>query len=425
MALIRQTQLGIAILTQHANTYDIIIIGGGMVGLTLACLLARHTPLNIAVLESKITNTHWDESYYQHRVSAIALASQRIFQSIRCWDALAAKRVSPFNRIEVWDGARQGELHFDCHEIGETQLGYIIENALIVDVLRTALLQLPRVDFIAPCQLSAVHYADQGITLMAQDGRVFKALLAVGADGARSWLREKCGITCHQHDYQQQAIVGTVTTEKAHAHIARQIFLPSGPLAFLPLSSPQLSSIVWSLPVTTAQEKLALNPEVFCEQLAEAFDHRLGRVLNVEARHAFPLVKQVASSYVAPRVALVGDAAHVVHPMAGQGVNMGLLDAACLYDVIVTAIAERRDFAAHSVLRRYERWRKADNLGLIAGVDFIKRIFANEQPSVQTLRSVGLHLTNEMRWIKTIFTRHATGDRSHLPRAARPGQHLV
>ncbi len=408
-------------MTQHANTYDIIIVGGGMVGLTLACLLARYTPLNIVVLESKSTHTHWNEASYQHRVSAIALASKRIFQSIDCWEAMATKRVSPFTRIEVWDGARQGELSFDCHEIGEAQLGYIIENALIEDVLRARLAQLSRVDFVAPCTLSTFHYADNGVTITAQDGRVFKAPLAVGADGARSWLREQCGIACHQYDYQQHAVVCSVTTEKPHAHIARQIFLPTGPLAFLPLSSPNLSSIVWSLPVATAQEKLALTSAVFGEQLAEAFDHRLGKVLQVEARHAFPLVKQVAASYVTPRVALVGDAAHVVHPLAGQGVNMGLLDAACLCDVMMTAIAERRDFAAHSVLRRYERWRKADNLGLIAGVDFIKRIFANENTSIQTLRSVGLHLTNEMRWIKTIFTRHATGDRRDLPRAARPG----
>jgi 2-octaprenylphenol hydroxylase len=196
------------------------------------------------------------------------------------------------------------------------------------------------------------------------------------------------------------------------------VFLPTGPLAFLPLLPSATSSIVWSLPRERAGELLSLEEEVFKVELARAFSHRLGEILEVDARYAHPLHKQQAKTYIKPRVALVGDAAHTMHPLAGQGANLGLLDAMSLVDVVTDALALRRDIGSFTTLRRYERWRVADNFALLNGVDMIKQLFASDNKWLQVLRSVGLGFTEETKWLKNIFTRHAVGDRRDLPRFA-------
>lgn len=399
--------------------YDIIIVGGGMVGSLLACALAQQTTLSIAILESQSEYESWVTEKYHHRVSAIALSSQRIFQRIGIWEAMKKRRVSPFTEIAVWDGVGAGEIHFDCQEVAESNLGYIIENNVIQAALLEKIKQYPTIEFIAPVKLASYHEIDDDVQLTTTDGKIFQAKLAIAADGARSWLREAVGIEVKRHAYDQEAIVATVTTALPHQKIARQVFLPEGPLAFLPLLPPNVSSIVWSLPVAKAKQLLAEDKKTFAHELASAFSHRLGEVVEVDERFSFPLHKQQAKNYMKSRVVLVGDAAHAVHPLAGQGVNLGFLDAASLVDIIVEAEKNQRDFSAHSTLRRYERWRKADNLTMMCGIDAIKNLFASDKKSIQTLRSYGLQITNKLNPIKNQFTRHAVGAREGLPSLAK------
>jgi 2-polyprenylphenol 6-hydroxylase len=399
-------------------THDIIIVGGGIVGLALACALAQQTALSIGILEAQSHFHPWSEDQYYHRVSAIALSSRRIFQSLRIWDAMQKKRVSPFTQIEVWDAAGKGEIHFDSSEIAESVLGYIIENNVIQAALTEKLTLYPQVKWLAPVQLALFREQKDSVEFVTADERIFKAKLAVAADGGHSWLRDQAGIAVDKYDYDQEAIVATVRTALPHEKMARQLFLESGPIAFLPLTDEKKSSIVWTLPQKEAKRVLSLDDEKFKDVLGFAFSHRLGEVLEVEKRYAFPLVAQQATHYIKPRVALVGDAAHIVHPLAGQGVNLGLLDAASLAEIIAEAAMKRRDFSNLTTLRRYERWRKADNLAWLAGVEVIKKLFDSDKRSIQRLRSFGLTMTNQSSLIKRIFTRFAVGDRDSLPRLA-------
>lgn len=398
--------------------YDIIIVGGGVVGCTVACALAQQTSLSIALLEAFTSEPSWSSSQYHHRVSAIALSSQRIFQAIKVWDDIKKSRVSPFTQIHVWDAMGSGEVFFDSKEIAEPMLGYILENNLMQSVLLQKLKNYPQVDLISPIQLTAIHENEHEITLEDERNQFFSAKLVVGADGANSWLRKKAGIEINQHDYDQEAIVATVRTASSHQKIARQVFLEGGPLAFLPLEDLHTSSIVWSLPLAEAAQVMSLDNEKFKDVLGFAFAHRLGEVLNVEERYTFPLKKQQAKSYIKPRIALVGDASHTIHPLAGQGVNMGLLDAACLIDVIKEALKKRRDFSELRTLRQYERWRKADNAMMFTGVDLIKNLFASDKKSIQQLRALGLTMTNRIPIVKRWFARYAVGNREDLPTLA-------
>jgi 2-octaprenylphenol hydroxylase len=396
--------------------YDIVIVGGGMVGNMLACALGD-TRLRVALIESEPAPAEaLDE--YDVRVSAITLASRAMFENVAAWEAMLARRVSPLREMRVWDSQGDGVIDFDAAEIGEAELGYIIENRVIVAATLERLRLFENVDIRCPAAVSALHPADTHIAVELQSGERLTTALVVGADGAHSSIREWAGIHTRGWSYRQTAIVATVKTQLPHRACAYQAFLPTGPLAFLPLND-GLSSIVWSCDQWRAEELLRLGDQAFMQELSDAFGARLGAMESVSRRVGYPLSLAHSDHYIGARVALVGDAAHRVHPLAGQGVNLGLLDAASLTQVLLEAAADKKDIGTRAVLRRYERWRKGDNLAMLAVTDAFKRGFGSQRWPLVSLRNAGMQLADRLGPVKQLIMRHAAGLDGDLPLLAR------
>ncbi|KAF0191669.1 MAG: UbiH/UbiF/VisC/COQ6 family ubiquinone biosynthesis hydroxylase [Gammaproteobacteria bacterium] len=396
--------------------YDVVIIGGGMVGATLGCALGG-SRLRVALVDANPPPA-WQGDAFDLRVSAITRASQNIFRSLGAWQAMADDRVSPFRDMHVWDAGGSGEIHFNSADIGEPLLGHIIENRVIVRALTQRIGAFDNIDMIHPARLTALTVSESHAVLTLDDDRRIETRLVVGADGTRSGVRELAGIRTRGWEYRQKAVVATVTTELPHRETAWQRFLPTGPLAFLPLAS-GASSIVWSTSPDHADQLVALNDADFLDALTRAFDQRLGVVSGAGPRAAFGLHLQTATQYVRPRIALIGDAAHTIHPLAGQGVNLGLLDAAALAEVLCDAHRAGKELGAMHVLRRYERWRKGDNLLTMVTMDGFKRLFGTSAPPVVWLRNLGLTVTDRAVPVKNFLARHAMGTHGDLPRLAQ------
>lgn len=400
-----------------SERYDVIIVGGGMVGLTLACALAD-TPLRVALIEATAIETDIAPGQAGLRVSAITHASRNIFAAVGAWDGICARGVSAFAHMHVWDASGNGVIHFDGDEIGAATLGYIIENAVVQAGLLARLKQAGNVDVICPARWQTVRTLRDATALVLDDGRVLEAVLLVAADGARSPLREQAGIAVHGWGYDQCGVVATVSTERHHGETAWQRFLPTGPLAFLPLADGRCS-IVWSTTPAQASELLQLDEAEFCRRLGNAFDHALGAVTGCGPRAMFPLKLQHAQEYVRPRLALIGDAAHQIHPLAGQGANIGMLDAAALAEVVLEARRKGRDIGDYGVLRRYERWRKGHNIAVMAAMDGFKRVFGSSVLPLRWVRNIGLSVANATPPIKRLCMELAMGERGDLPPLAR------
>ena len=398
--------------------YDLIIAGGGMVGAMLACALG-HTDLNIALLEGMPLERIQPNAEPDNRVSAINRASQRMFAAVAVWERMTDRRVSPFCRMQVWDAAGSGRIRFDSADLDEPQLGWIIENRVIQAALLERVQYLPGVTLLCPAALdTAQPLTESGWRVQLTDGRTFTTRLLVGADGAQSKVRQLAGIKTGGWDYDQHAVVANIRTTESHQQTAWQCFLPTGPLAFLPLVD-GYCSIVWSTTPQIAAELLALDKIGFAEALTAAFNRRLGSVVEVGLRGVFPLRLLHARTYIKPGLALIGDAAHVIHPLAGQGVNLGLLDAATLAEVILDARATGQDFSTFKTLRHYEWRRKGDNLLMMGVMDGFKRLFGHSLPPVQWLRNFGLNLTDNAGPLKNLIARRAMGLDGDLPRLAR------
>lgn len=396
--------------------YDILIVGGGMVGSLLACALGG-AEFKVAVLEHK-SPVAPPENGFDQRVSAVTLASVTIFQAVGAWEAMQV-RAAPVREMRIVDATGTGSVHFNAAEIGEPCLAYILENSVVQAALVERLQRFTNIHSLCPAEVAGLDIKSGGSTVTLADGRTLGARLIVGADGADSATRHAAGIDTQRLHFDQKGIVATVRTERPHAGTARQRFLPTGPLAFLPLAEPHTCSIVWSADNALADELLALDDAAFTARLRETFGGDLGKIEALGARAAFPLALSHARHYTADGLALIGDAAHTVHPLAGQGVNLGFLDAAALAEVLLDARATKRDIGAHAVLRHYERWRKADNLSMIAVTGGFKYLFGNDLPIVRDLRNLGLDLTDRSSPIKNRIARRAAGLEGDLPRLAR------
>jgi 2-polyprenylphenol 6-hydroxylase len=396
---------------------EVIVVGGGVVGATMACALG-HAGIAVTLIEA-----HAPASVpvpRDPRMFAITRASERIFRSLQVWDAMVAQDHCAFTDMEVWDSVANGCLHFDCAELAEPCLGYIFEPRIMTGALEHRLRELPSVRLLQPSRCVAIRAEIDSVYLTLQDGQVLQSGLVVAADGADSPLRRMLGMTVQAEDYHQTSVVALVQTAQSHRNTAWQRFLPGGPLAFLPLAD-GWSAIVWTLPTGAAERILALDATTFHAELGAAFELRLGEILDSGPRAAWPLRRQHADHYISARVVLVGDAAHVIHPLAGQGVNLGLLDVAVLAGVIAAARARGRDPGDRVILRRFERWRRGDNLLMMSAMHGINRLFSNSNPALGRLRSGGLDLVNHAAPLRKLLMRHAMGLDGDLPALARTG----
>jgi 2-octaprenylphenol hydroxylase len=400
-----------------AHDYDLLIVGGGMVGASLACALGD-TPLRIGVVESHPAQTEWPADSYDIRVSAITRATEKVFKMIGAWEGMVARRVTPYSGMDVWDGTGSGSIGFDCADLGEPDLGHIIENRVILAALLERMGEFANVELLCPAKVAGLERDDKIATLTLEDGRTLTARVIVGADGANSWVREQAGITTTGWPYEQTAVVATIKTEHHHNGVAYQRFMPEGPLAFLPMPE-GLSSIVWSTSPERSAELIAMDEAQFLAELQLAFGNKLGAMLQTGPRGAFPLLLRHANRYCDERLVLVGNAAHAIHPLAGQGLNLGVSDIAALAEVLLKTQREKGDIGELAVLRRYERWRKADNVAVMAAMDGFKRLFSNDIGPLKLLRNIGLTLADHSGPAKSMMMRRALGLSGDLPRLSK------
>lgn len=386
-----------------------------MVGAALACALGR-AGFRVALLE-QVRAERFEPKTHDLRVSAISPATRNILANLGVWEAVCSARISPYRSMYVWDAAGDAAIRFEAADLQMDYLGYIVENRLLQSVLLDAIAGIPEIDFHCPAGIRNLHAGPEFVDIETAELSL-RAALVVGADGAHSRVRELAQIGVQSWQYEQRGLVATVETELPHGRTAWQRFLPAGPLAFLPLSDGR-SSIVWSTSVEHAEELLALPAPQFCTRLGEAFEHRLGRILGTSERLAFPLQFMHARRLIGGRIALAGDAAHVVHPLAGQGVNMGMLDIAELAHGLEQARARANDLGGVKTLRRYERARSTENRILALSLDGIKRLFATRSPPLVALRGGGLRLADRWQPLKHFFMNRAMGTDGTVPPLAR------
>jgi 2-octaprenylphenol hydroxylase len=391
---------------RRAPALDVAIVGGGMVGAAAALALSR-AGFSVALLEARAPSPWNADAKVDLRVVGLAASSMTLLNDLGVWTAIRSARIGPYRHMHVWDAESGAAIDFDAASEGRDMLGCIVENSLVQWILWQAL-ETSGVRRICPAEVTGFDTREDRITLELGNGETLSARLLVAADGAASPLRQLAGIGTRGRDYAQRAVVAHVHTERAHESTAWQRFLSSGPLALLPLADGR-SSLVWSLPQAEAERVLALDDKAFLDELGVATDFRLGRITATTARAAFPLKLQLAKSYQADRMVLLGDAAHAVHPLAGQGVNLGLRDVSELRDTLIAARTAGSDIGAAHVLRRYARRRRsADTLDAM-GFDALARIYAWQSPPLVAVRGFGVRLLNRLAPLKRRITEHAAG----------------
>ncbi|WP_397450904.1 2-octaprenyl-3-methyl-6-methoxy-1,4-benzoquinol hydroxylase [Pseudomonas sp. NA-150] len=400
---------------------DLLIVGAGMVGSALA--LALHdSGLNIVLLDGgPMSVKPFDrQSAFEPRVSALSAATQRILQRLNAWDGIVARRLSPYAEMQVWDGSGTGQVHFSAGSVHADVLGHIVENRVIQDALLERLHDSD-IGLMANARLEQMRRSGDEWLLTLADGRTLRAPLVIAADGANSAVRRLTGCATREWDYLHHAIVTSVRTADTHQSTAWQRFTDEGPLAFLPLEreGEHWCSIVWSVTPSEAERLMMLADDGFCRELEKAFEGRLGTVISADPRLCVPLRQRHAKRYVAEGLALIGDAAHTIHPLAGQGVNLGFLDAAVLAEVLEHAAGRGERLADVRVLSRYERRRMPHNLALMAAMEGLERLFQADPLPMRWLRNTGLKMVDQMPEAKAMFVRQALGLSGDLPALAR------
>ncbi len=385
--------------------YDVLILGAGVIGNTLACSLAQGG-LEVALIEATPLEAI-DLNTTDLRTLAITHATEQLLSRVGVWSRI--QRLTPFTKMEVWDSAGPGRIRFDSQLLHQSHLGYIIENKQLQAALIQQRSTLPNLTCYQPAQFEHFSVTKDQVLLNLNGGRILSARLLISAEGAESKVRAQAGIPYHLHDYAQQAIVATVETVLSHQYTAWQRFLPTGPLAFLPLPDPHHCAIVWSVDTPKAEQLLSLSSSEFEQELAEAFAFKLGGIQACSPRASFALRGRHAASYVLPRIALVGDAAHTIHPLAGQGANLGFLDVHVLSEVILEAASKRRDFGHYSTLRKYERQRKVHNQLMLNVMEGFKTAFSSPSLPLTWLRNAGLGFANEVPPLKKMLMYYAMG----------------
>ena len=392
---------------------DAVVAGGGVVGAATALMLAREG-LQVALVEPK-QPAPWQRETRDLRVYAFAPDNARLLADLGVWPQVVAARVQPYRGMRVWDAAGGDPLVFDADALGQRQLGWIIENALLVDALWNAL-PAAGVRLQCPARIEDLEQLDAGVRVRLDDGMQLDAKLAIAADGAQSALRDMAGIAAHRHDYAQKGVVAFVASDVPHRETCWQRFLPSGPLALLPFNDDgdaglrgRIGSIVWTLPTTEAERLRTSAIEVFERELAAAFGGELGAMRLLSQRAAFPLQRQLADTHVQGRVLLLGDAAHAVHPLAGQGVNLGLRDVAALRGLVRDAQWRDADIASPQRLARWARIRKSDNAINAHAFEAINRTYSNDALWPTLLRGQALGIAGKLPPLARALWRHAAG----------------
>ena len=400
---------------------ELLIAGGGLNGLALGIACAGAGLSTILVDRQDLSATLAES--FDGRASAIAYGSSLVLAGIGIWDEIAAE-AEPIREIRVADDDSPLFLHYDHRDLAEpSPLGYIVENRVLRRALLARARSLPALTLISPCAVASVAAGPGGAAASLADGRELRVRLAAAADGKDSPLRRAAGIRAVEWRYPQIGIVATVRHERPHAGIAIEHFLPAGPFAILPMTN-RRSSLVWTEKAALAPHLVALPEAEFAAELRARFGDFLGAVEPVGPRWTYPLSLMQAEAYIAPRLALVGEAAHVIHPIAGQGLNIGIRDVAALSEAIVDARRLGLDIGGDSVLERYQRWRRADSVLLAAVTDGLNRLFSNTVAPVKLARDLGLAAVNRVPPLKRLLMQHAMGILGDRPRLAR-GEPLV
>jgi 2-octaprenyl-6-methoxyphenol hydroxylase len=403
-------------LARMADDAELVVVGGGLVGMLLGIACAG-AGIEVAVLDRQDPAAMLDERF-DGRTSAIAYGSRLVFEGIGLWPDIAAE-AEPIREIRVADDNSPLFLHYDHRELGEpTPLGYIVENRVLRRALFRCAEALPSLRLLAPRRLAMTEPGPTGTAAVLADGERLRARLIAGADGKDSPLRREAGIRAVEWRYKQTGIVTTVAHVRPHAGIAVEHFLPAGPFAILPMTGNR-SSIVWTEDAELAPWILDLPEAGFAAELRARFGGFLGEIEPVGPRWAYPLALMQAEHYTARRLALIGEAAHVIHPIAGQGLNVGIRDIAALAELIVDTRRLGLDIGEHGVLEQYQRWRRADALLLAAVTDGLNRLFSNTIEPIRLVRDVGLSIVNQLPPLKRLLMQHAMGLLGDRPRLAR------
>lgn len=401
-----------------SKNWDVVIVGGGMVGATVALGLGQQG-MSILLLEKQAIDTGWQaDSAYQVRVSALTRASEKILRNLGVWQGIESRRFHPFTAMHVWDEITPGEIHFSAEEMGEPNLGYTVENDVIQSALWEQVEACENITVLLNHRLESLRLENDQAWLTLEGVGEIQTELLVGADGAMSQVRELAFIGLETHDYEQCAVVGCVKTELSSEDTCWQRYTQNGPFAFLSMGE-NVSSIAWYLPMEKMQWALGLSDKDFAQEISKASDYRLGPVIEVAERGAFPLVRRHAEHYVKPNLALVGDAAHTIHPQAGQGVNLGLLDAAALIETVLDARVLNKPWGRYSVLRKYERWRRGDNALVQRSMEGFDWLFKQDASFKVLFRKGLLPLANRLTPLKNWLMGQALNGREALPKLAK------